>query len=209
MAERRLRILLVGAAGTLGRAVAAELGQRHEVIGAGRRSGELRLDLTDPASIRIALAQAGKLDAVISAAGRVHFAPLAEFVAAPYGESLHTTGLADKLLGQVNLALAARDYLAAGGSITLTTGILSEQPIAQGSSASLVNGAVEAFVRAVAIELPRGLRINAVSPNVLVEAMDDYAPFFRGFEPVPAARAALAFSRSVEGAQTGQVYRVF
>ena len=209
MSERRLRILLVGASGTLGRAVAAELGQRHEVIAAGRNSGSINIDLTDVQSIRNGLKQAGELDAVISAAGKVTFAPLADFKPAPYGESLHTLGINDKLLGQVNLALAARDHLRDGGSITLTTGILSEQPIVQGSSASLVNGAVEAFVRAAAIELPRGLRINVVSPNVLVEAMSSYAPFFRGFEPVTAARSALAFSRSVEGAQTGQVYRVF
>jgi NAD(P)-dependent dehydrogenase (short-subunit alcohol dehydrogenase family) len=209
MSEKRLRILLVGASGTLGRAVAAELGQRHEVIAAGRNSGSLKIDLTDVDSIRHGLEQAGELDAVICAAGKVNFAPLADFKAAPYGESLHTLGIADKLLGQVNLALAARDHLRDGGSITLTTGILTEQPIVQGSSATLVNGAVEGFVRAAAIELPRGLRINVVSPNVLVEAMSSYAPYFRGFEPVSAARAALAFSRSVEGAQTGQVYRVF
>ena len=209
MAERRLRVLLVGASGTLGRAVAAELAQRHEVIAAGRQSGALRIDLTDVASIRRGLAEAGPLDAVISTAGKVTFAPLADFTAAPFGDSLHTLGIQDKLLGQVNLALAARDHLSDGGSITLTTGILSEQPIAQGSSASLVNGALESFVRAAAIELPRGLRINVVSPNVLTEAMDAYAPYFRGFDPVPAARAALAFSRSVEGAQTGQVYKVF
>ena len=209
MSERRLRILLVGASGTLGCAVETELSQRHEVIAAGRNSGSIRIDLTDAASIQSALKQAGELDAVISAAGKVTFAPLADFKPAPYGESLHTLGISDKLLGQVNLALAARDYLRDGGSITLTTGILSEQPIVAGSSASLVNGAVEAFVRAAAIELPRGLRINVVSPNVLTEAMSSYAPFFRGFEPVSAARAALAFSRSVEGAQTGQVYKVF
>ncbi|MBE1159745.1 short chain dehydrogenase [Dyella acidiphila] len=204
-----MRILLVGASGTLGRAVAAELGQRHEVIAAGRHSGSVQIDLTDVDSIRKGLQQAGELDAVISAAGKVSFAPLADFKPALYGDSLHTLGIADKLLGQVNLALAARDHLRDGGSITLTTGILSEQPIVAGTSASLVNGAVEAFARAAAIELPRGLRINVVSPNVLVEAMDSYAPFFRGFEPVTAARAALAFSRSVEGAQTGQVYKVF
>ncbi|GLQ94229.1 short chain dehydrogenase [Dyella acidisoli] len=209
MSERRLRILLVGASGTLGGAVEAELNQRHEVIAAGRNSGSIRIDLTDVQSIQSALKQAGELDAVVSAAGNVTFAPLVDFKPAPYGESLHTLGIADKLLGQVNLALAARDYLRDGGSITLTTGILSEQPIVAGSSASLVNGAVEAFVRAAAIELPRGLRINVVSPNVLTEAMPAYAPFFRGFEPVSAARAALAFSRSVEGAQTGQVYKVY
>ncbi len=207
--EPRKRILVVGASGTLGRAVVAELGARHDIITAGRSSGDVRLDLTDPKSIEAALAKAGKVDAVISTAGKVTFAPLADFKAAAYGESMHTTGIADKLLGQVNLALAARAYLADGGSVTLTTGILTEQPIAMGSSASLVNGAVEAFVRAAAIELPRGLRINAVSPTVLTESMEGYGPFFRGFEPVSAARAALAFSRSIEGLQTGQVYKVY
>lgn len=208
-AGSRLKILLIGASGLLGRAVEAELDQRHQVITAGRRTGSVRLDLTDPNSIRQALEQVGELDAVISAAGKVTFAPLADFQPASYGESLHTQGIADKLMGQVNLALAARDYLRDNGSITLTSGILSEQPIVSGSSASLVNGAVEAFVRAAAIELPRGLRINVVSPSVLTEAMPAYAPFFRGFEPVSAARAALAFARSVEGAQTGQIYKVF
>ncbi|MET0225606.1 MAG: short chain dehydrogenase [Dokdonella sp.] len=204
-----MRILLVGASGTLGRAIALELAARHEAIGAGRTSAQVRLDLTDVASIRRALDQVGELDAVIGAAGRVTFAPLADFQAAPYGESLHTLGVTDKLFGQVNLALAARDHLRDGRSITLTSGILAEQPIRQGTSASLVNGAIDAFARAAAIELPRGSRINVVSPTVLSEAMGDYAPYFRGFEPVPAARAALAFCRSVEGAESGKTYRVF
>jgi NAD(P)-dependent dehydrogenase (short-subunit alcohol dehydrogenase family) len=203
------RILLVGASGTLGRAIAAELGARHKIISAGRKGADVPIDITDPASIRQAFEQAGTLDAVISAAGAVKFAPLAEFSAAPFGESAYTLGLANKLLGQVNLALAARDVLRDRGSITLTAGILSERPIAAGSSASMVNGALESFTRAAAIELPRGLRINCVSPTVLTESMPQYAPFFRGFEPVTAARAALAFSRSVEGLETGQIYRVY
>ncbi|HXC17445.1 MAG TPA: short chain dehydrogenase [Holophagaceae bacterium] len=209
MSEPRLRILIVGASGTLGRAVAAELGARHEIIRAGRKGGDAQVDITDPAGIVKALAALGPLDAVVSAAGHVTFAPLEAFQAVSLAESGYGLGLLDKLMGQVNLALAARDHMKDGGSITLTSGILSEQPIVAGSSASMVNGAIEAFVRAAAIELPRGIRINAVSPNVLVESMGDYGPFFRGFEAVPAARAALAFSRSVEGKQTGQVYKVF
>ena len=106
------------------------------------------------------------------------------------------------------MAQLAAEYLRDGGSITLIGGILAEQPIRQGASASLVNGALEAFVRAAAIELPRGLRINLVSPTVFIESMPAYGPYFRGFDAVPVARAALAFSRSVEGAQTGQVLRV-
>ena len=100
------------------------------------------------------------------------------------------------------------ETVADGGSITLTTGVLAQEPIRYGASATMVNAAIEGFVRAAAIELPRGIRINAVSPGVLSESMPGYGPYFRGFEPVPAARAALGFSRSVEGAQTGQIYRV-
>jgi NAD(P)-dependent dehydrogenase (short-subunit alcohol dehydrogenase family) len=111
-------------------------------------------------------------------------------------------------MGQVNLVLVGRELIADGGSFTLTTGVLDSDPIRGGSSASLVNGAINAFVMAAAIEMPRGLRINAVSPGLITEAADALAPYFRGFETVPAARAALAYSRSVEGAQTGRVYRV-
>ena len=204
----RLRILLIGASGTLGRAVASELGARHEIISAGSKSGDVRVDIADPASIVAALAAAGPLDAVACAAGEVNFAPLAAIAPAGVGDFVYGRGLVNKLMGQVNLTLAARDHLRDGGSITLIAGILSHEPIALGSSASMVNGALESFARAAAIELPRGLRINAVSPTVFVELMGGYAPFFRGFEPVPVARAALAFSRAIEGRQTGQIYRV-
>jgi NAD(P)-dependent dehydrogenase (short-subunit alcohol dehydrogenase family) len=195
--------MIVGASGTIGRAVAGELGQRHDIITAGRTSGDVRIDITDSQSIRDAFGKVGPLDAVVSTAGKVKFAPLEEMDAADY-----EIGLRDKLLGQVKLVLIGRDSISDGGSFTLTTGVLDSDPIRQGSSASMVNGAVNAFVLAAAIELPRGLRINAVSPGVIEEAMEAYAPYFRGFEPVPAARAALAYSKSVEGLQTGQVYRV-
>ena len=199
-----MNILLVGARGTLGRAVAAELGARHTVISAGRSSGDLRIDLTDRASIAAALAQTGPLDAVVSAAGNVAFGGLLDLTPEQW-----EIGLRDKLMGQVNLALLAAPLLADGGSITLTTGVLADDPIRYGASATLVNAGIEGFVRAAALELPRGLRINAVSPTVLAEAWDAYADFFPGFEPVPAARAALAFQRSIEGVQTGQIFKVW
>ena len=198
-----MRVLVVGASGTIGKAVVEELRERHEIVSAGRESGDVRVDITDKASIRAAFEAAGPIDAVVSAAGKVKFAPFAEMTDADY-----RIGLADKLMGQVNLVLIGREFIADGGSFTLTTGVLDSDPIRMGSSASMVNGAVNAFVVAAAIEMPRGLRINVVSPGVITEAMPDYAPFFRGFEPVPAARAALAYAKSVEGAQTGQVYRV-
>ncbi|HWJ76224.1 MAG TPA: short chain dehydrogenase [Kaistia sp.] len=197
-----MKILLVGASGVLGTAVAQELGARHEIIRAGRSGADVVLDITDANAIRAAFEKVGTVDAIVSAAGKVKFAPLAQMSTEDYG-----IGLADKLMGQVNLVLIGQRFLSERGSFTLTSGVLSHDPIVAGSSASMVNGAVDSFVRAAAIELmPQ--RINAVSPGVLTESMAGYGPFFRGHEPVPAARAALAFSKSVEGALTGQVFSV-
>lgn len=198
-----MKILLIGANGTIGSAIAEELAQRHEIVRAGRNSGEEQVDISDSASIRKLFERIGRFDAVVCAAGNVKFAPLAEMT-----ESDFALGLQDKLMGQVNLLLIGREFANDGASFTFTTGVLSHNPIRSGASASLVNGAIDAFVRAAAIELPRGMRVNSVSPNVLVEAMDSYAPYFRGFKPVPAADVALAYAKSVEGLQTGQTYHV-
>lgn len=198
-----MKILLIGAHGTIGSAVAEELGQRHEIIKIGRNSGDLHVDISDSASIRQLFEQTGKFDALVCAAGNVNFMPLGEM-----SEKDFALGLQDKLMGQVNLVLIGREYANDGASFTLTSGILNRDPIRSGASASLVNGAIDGFVKAAAIELPRGLRVNSVSPNVLVEAMGSYAPYFRGFKPVPAADVALAYAKSVEGLQTGQTYYV-
>jgi NAD(P)-dependent dehydrogenase (short-subunit alcohol dehydrogenase family) len=198
-----MRIVLVGASGTVGQAVAGELGGRHEIVAVGSRSGDVRMDITDAASIRAALGQVGTFDAIVSTAGKVKFAPLEQMTEADY-----QIGLKDKLMGQVNLVLVGRELIADGGSFTLTSGVLTHDPVRFGSSASMVNGAVEAFVRAAAIELPRGLRVNAVSPGVLVESLPAFGPFFRGHEAVPGARVAMAYAKSVEGARTGQVFEV-
>ncbi|PSS57155.1 short chain dehydrogenase [Pseudomonas sp. BBP2017] len=198
-----MKILLIGANGTIGSAVAKELEQRHEVVRIGRSSGDYRVDISDSASIRRLFEQTGRFDALVCAAGNVTFAALDEMT-----EEHFALGLNDKLMGQVNLLLIGQDFINDGGSFTFTTGITSHDPIRTGTSASLVNGAIDAFVKAAAIELPRGLRVNSISPNVLVEAMPAYAPYFRGFKPVPGAEVALAYAKSVEGLQTGQTYHV-
>jgi NAD(P)-dependent dehydrogenase (short-subunit alcohol dehydrogenase family) len=197
------KILLIGASGTIGQAVLANLGARHDVITVGRSSGMHRADFSQPGSVAQLFEAVGQVDAIVSTAGNLHFGPLSEMTAAQFN-----LGLQDKLLGQVQLALIGQKYLSDGGSITLTSGILAIEPIRNGASATAVNAAIEGFVAAAAIELPRGLRINAISPTVLTESMGSYGPFFPGFESVPAVRVALAYQRSVEGAQTGRVYRV-
>ncbi len=86
-----------------------------------------------------------------------------------------------------------------------TGGVLSREPIRTGAASSAANGALDAFTMAAAVELPRGIRINCVSPTVLVEA-PAYHPSFPGFTQVGAAAVGLAYVKAVEGVQTGQVY---
>jgi len=198
-----MKIIVIGATGTLGRAVVAELGQDNEVISVGLTHGELQVDLTRDESVEALFAQTGRVDAIIATTGSLFFGPLTAMRAEDFA-----SGLNDKLLGQVRLALIGQHYLNDGGSITLTSGIIGSEPIAQGVNATAVNAALEGFVRAAACELPRGLRINVVSPTVLRESVEKYGAFFPGFESVPAARAALAYRRSVYGVQTGRTFTV-
>lgn len=197
------KIVVIGATGTLGQAVATQLRARHEVIEVGATRGQYRADITDPASVARLFGEVGKVDGVVTTTGKVHFGALPEMSVEQFW-----VGLRDKLMGQINVVLGAQQYVNDGGSFTLTSGIIADEPIRLGANATTVNMALEGFVRGAAIELPRGIRINLVSPTVLSESMDAYAPYFRGFEPVTAERAALAYLRSVEGAQTGRVYRV-
>ena len=198
-----MKIILVGASGTIGQAIDRELRERHDIVRVGRNSGELQVNIAEPASIRRLFEQTGPFDALISAAGNAHFGALEELSAREFA-----VGLDDKLMGQINLVLIGRELANDGASFTVTSGVLSEDPIHYGAAVSTVNAALDGFVRAAAIELPRGLRINGVSPTILEESLPAYGPYFRGFKAVPAATVALAYAKSAEGRQTGQVYRV-
>lgn len=194
-----MKILIVGANGLLGTAAASALRDRHEVIEASR-SGNVSVDLTEPDSIQRMFDEVGTVDAVISCTGSVPFKPLAELTDKDF-----RAGFEDKVLGQVNLVQLGAGHITDGGSFTLTTGVLAREPILTGAAASLANGALESFVMAAAAELPRRIRINAVSPSVLAEATG-YHEYFPGFSQVPAGTVGRAYVKSVEGIQTGQVY---
>lgn len=198
-----MRVIIFGGTGTIGRSVTSELSARHEVIVVGKNSGDYKCSITDIKSVHAVFKAVGEFDAVVSTVGTVHFDVFEKMTA-----DLYQIGLQDKLMGQVNLVLIGREYIKDKGSFTLTSGILSHDPICSGTSASMVNGAIDSFAHAAAIEMTRGLRINVVSPSVILEAMPKYGAYFRGFHPIPVARAALAYSKSVEGLQTGQIYRV-
>jgi NAD(P)-dependent dehydrogenase (short-subunit alcohol dehydrogenase family) len=198
-----MKIVVIGANGTIGSAVVQALGQDHELVTVGKTRGDVQLDIADPDSIHTAFGQIGPFDALVVAAGEVAFKPFSELDAEAWA-----VGLNSKLMGQINAARAAIDYLNPNGSITLTSGILSDEFIAWGTSASTINGAIEHFVRAVATELPNGIRINVVSPTLLEESVNVFGGFFPGFEPVAGTRVAQAYVKSIAGVMSGQVFKV-
>ena len=195
-----MKIIVVGTEGDIGHAVCNELGTRHEIVKAGRSGGDVIVDLADRASVEAMYTKIGTVDAVISTAGDVHFSSLED-----HTQETFMLGLQNKVMGQVNLVLAGLSAVTDGGSFTLTSGVLDRDPIRMGTAAATANGALGGFVVGAAIEMPRGLRVNVVSPGLLDVSVPRYGAWFPGHEPVSAKRVGIAFAKSVEGAITGQV----
>ena len=193
-----MRILIIGATGTIGSAVAAKLGDRHQLVLASQSKAPEPVDIADPASVRELFARIGKVDAIVSAAGRAVWKPLDQLADPDFELSLR-----NKLMGQVNVIRLGLPSVNDGGSITITAGYLSRNPAAGSSAVSLVNSALEGFGRAAAIEAPRGIRINVVSPSWITETLQKLG---RPPGGIPVARVAEVYVKSVEGNETGQVY---
>jgi len=193
-----MRILVVGATGMIGRAVVAALMGSHEIVPVSRRSTPITVDLADTSSIHAMYRAVGHVDAVISAAGQAKFAPLTQLSDADFQLSV-----GNKLLGQVNLVRFGFDHVSDRGSFTLTSGILARSPMPGSAAISLVNAGIEAFVKAAAIEAPRGLRVNAVSPPWVKETLQLLG--MDAAHGLPAAAVARAYVQSVAGTATGAV----
>jgi NAD(P)-dependent dehydrogenase (short-subunit alcohol dehydrogenase family) len=192
-----VRILVIGATGTIGRAVVEMLHTRHEVVPVGHSSGALTVDIASPESIRALFRAAGEIDAVVSCAGRGAFKALAQLNDGDFALSL-----ANKLMGQINLVRIGAPSVGDDGSFTLTSGIFSRQPAPGGAALAMVNGGLEAFARAAALEMPRGIRVNVVSPPWVSETM-----IAMGRDPsggLPAAVVARSYLRAVEGSMNGE-----
>ena len=196
-----MKFLVVGSTGLIGSYVAKALSKHGQVIGVSRTT-QIKVDVKNAASIAAMYEQVGKIDAVASCIGKVIYKPITELT---YDEYL--LGLTDKAMGQVELVRAGINYLSDGGCFTLMTGILARDPIASATVAALANGAIESFTLAAAIDLPRGIRINTVSPSVLVEATS-YHPSFPGYHQVSAQSVADAYVKSILGKQSGQIYKL-
>ncbi len=197
-----MRILVVGGTGAVGQAAISGLREGHEIIVAGRTADDVLVDVMDEASVASMYEKLGRVDAVVACTGHSHFGPVADMTPKQFLD-----GLKDKVMGQINLVLLGLGHVNDGGSFTLTSGILSYEPIRQGSNAAACDGALDSFVIGAAIEMPRGIRINVVSPGLLDVAAKKYDGFFPGHRPVPSAEVGLAFAKSIEGAITGQVIR--
>jgi NAD(P)-dependent dehydrogenase (short-subunit alcohol dehydrogenase family) len=193
-----MRIVIIGATGTIGAAVVVALKGSHEIIALSRSAGEPRVDITDKASLEKAFAAIGKVDAIICAAGGAVFKPLAALSDADFEKCLH-----DKLMGQVNVVRVGSQYVRTGGSITITSGVLAQEPMPGAAAISLVNAGLEGFGRAAALELKSdSIRVNVVSPPWVSETL--VALKMDPANGLTAAEVAKAYAQSVEGAATGQ-----
>lgn len=197
-----MRILVVGATGLIGKAIATALKDEHDVIPVSYRHSAIKVDLADPASIARMYRQVGKVDAVISAAGEAKFGSFATLTGDDF-----LLGLRNKLMGQMNLVRYGHDYVSDGGSFTLTSGVLAQHPMPGSAAVSPVNAGLEGFVRAAALELPRRIRVNVVSPGWITETL-----VALGMDPkpgMPAAKVAQTYVESLRGTATGAVLSPF
>ncbi len=196
-----MRIVVIGATGTIGKEVVKGLTREHQIVRVGRRSGDFQVDITSKASIEQLLSRLGSFDAVICTVGEAPTGRLADLTDEDF-----MLGLTNKLMGQVNIVRVGREYINKDGSFTLTSGVLSREPLPGMAAVSMVNAAVEGFVRAAALDLERGLRINAVSPVWATETLA-----VLGMDATPkmsAAQFVPAYQESVESRRTGEVLDV-
>lgn len=194
-----MRILIIGATGTIGSEIVNAFSGEHEVIRASRSGGDVLVDITDPSSILTMYTQVGRVDAVVSAAGSGAWKPLDQLADEDFARSLGY-----KLMGQVNVVRYGLANVNDRGSITTTSGILARSPQTGSAAISLVNAGLEGFTRAAALEAPRGIRVNVVSPPWVTETLEAMGATDTS-HGLPAAAVARAYVRSVTGHETGQV----
>ena len=195
-----MKIIIVGGTGTLGSKIADEFGKRHDIIKAGSKSGDFQVDITSSDSIRSFYKQIGSFDALVSAAGGGHFGPFEEMK-----EEDFYKGIRSKMMGQINLVMIGKDYIADHGSFTLTSGILHNDPVPGGVGLSILNGALNSFAVAAATELKRGIRLNVISPGLVEDSEKDLGAFFPGHMPISMNRMVSGYVKSVESKLSGKV----
>ena len=198
-----MKILIIGGNGTIGRKVSELLSQKHEVIIAGRNSGDVQVDFSDANSIDKMFSTVGNVDAIVCTAGDAKWDKFDNLT-----EDDFYIGIKSKLMGQVNTVRLGKKYLNPNGSITLSTGILADDPVDMTTSAAMVNGAIHSFVKAVALELENGIRINTVCSDLVEDSYEKYKDYFPGNTPVPMHKIVDGYVKCVEGKINGRIIRI-
>jgi len=199
-----MKILIVGGNGTIGKKVSSYLSKENEIITAGRNSGDLRIDLSDSNSIKNLFKNNNNFNAVISIAGEAVWAPFDDLTEEDYYK-----GIKNKMMGQVNLVKIGRKYINHGGSFTLTTGILADNPVKMTTSAALVNGGIHSFVKAASLEMENNIRVNVISPGLVEDSAEKYKDYFPGYEIVKMQNLAELYAKVIKGDQNGEVIRIY
>lgn len=197
------RMLVVGGCGTIGKLIVDEMKDSYEIVTAGRSNGDHRVDISDVSSIDAMFVAAGHFDVLVCAAGNSVFANVEEL-----GEDELRLGVEHKLLGQVNLVRLALPHINDGGAIVLTSGCTNIQPVRNSSVSGLINGGLDGFVTAAACDMPRGIRINCVSPGLLTESAQRSGYKFPGFKTVDGVDVARAYHRCAATGITGCVVAI-
>ena len=191
-----MRILVIGASGTIGKAVVDALSGGNEVIRASSKTSPTKVDIANANSIRGMYHSLGRVDHVVCCAGNAKFGPLDQL-----SDDDFRFCLDNKLMGQVNLVRYGFENANDGGSFTLTSGVLAHTPMQGSGAISLVNAGLEGFARAAALEAPRRIRVNVVSPPWVTETLIAYKMDTKGGKP--AAEVAKAYVRAVNGKESG------
>lgn len=199
-----MRIIVIGASGTIGRRLCSALEPRHQIITAGRSSGSLAVDITSSESIVNMFEQAGRVDACVCVAASGAMDDFQTLTAAQLFDNLR-----GKLIGQIDVVLIGKNYLSDGGSFTLTSGIFADEAWPGVTGGAVISGGLHSFVSSAAIELRRELRINVVSPSMVGDSAAEYGSLFPGLKSVPMDRLVEAYADCVEGSQTGQIKRLY
>ena len=198
-----MQILIIGANGTIGKKVTTALTAEHSIIKAGRTSGDYHFNLEEPASIEALYLAYPDLDAVVCIAGEAKWDFMDNMDVADYD-----IGYRSKLMGQVNLVRIGKKHLKPGASITLSTGILADDPVPMTTSAAMVNGAIHSFAKAAVLELEKGHRLNVVCSGLVEDSAIKYKDYFPGHTPVPMRKVVNAYLKSILGKGTGEIIRV-
>jgi len=194
-----MKIIIVGASGRIGMEVDKALSGSHDIVRVGVHRGDVQCDYTIPESVRDMFDKIGKFDSLISVAGRDSiFKPFADL-----DDEDYRYGFERKFLGQIRFLKLGESFVRYNGSFVFTSGFLNQYPNPASIATGPLNAVVDTFVKNTASLLPRGIRINVVSPAPIVE------PGQEGQGVVTAAETAKLYVEAVEGNITGQVLRAW